>query len=712
VTKVDTLDIDGLTTDLSLAGMLAVNIVDSNGQSFANAGNILASTPSYLANPGAPASTFTQPFRLDTQKPVSGTLVLGGNGLQNTGVFASGAAYLNGSFRFASDSAAGYVGPDRLSAAATCTSSAIATPTNVTSNCDNGGVDSVSVSFYTGTVASSGAIGTLTKATGTTALAESNTNSTYALVQVTVDRLNNADTTISCNNGSYVAGTGCAQFSTVQNVTGVASASGARFGVDKTAPTQAFTAGEANNGVFTNPSTPGNYFLTITDVGTVGGAGVGTYAGTNTILAAQTREWNGFRSTSSVSGFENHVYSNLAGATPGTGSALRTTGESLRAINGENSGCVVGRFNASAANAGANALKVYASDSTVMGYCTPVAIAPTLGPGFSQGLPADAAVATGLYRTEIVPVDLANNTGTPFLSAIYVDNAAPVVINMDIPQTIAGNNTVTFPATVADTGTSRSTTAGDIVGSWATISYTNGTVLQYAVTAGPGVAFDNALTNTATVAPAVPNFIKNLQLNNGAAAPTAVAANVNNLNSVSVAALDAANQTGANTVTFASQPVSITGSSSSYSGFTGGFGITAANANGTNVQNCPAAGCGTGTANPSTITVTATASGTSGTFSSPFATTQVWYRATAVGGTWFMATPAQAAQGTTTFTDAGVSRAWNYVFTFDPPSATPAGTNLSPAAATTIGLDVMVIGIDGNGNAVATPVQTITLTNP
>ena len=41
-----------------------------------------------------------------------------------------------------------------------------------------------------------------------------------------------------------------------------------------------------------------------------------------------------------------------------------------------------------------------------------------------------------------------------------------------------------------------------------------------------------------------------------------------------------------------------------------------------------------------------------------------------------------------------------------------AAVNLSPATAATISVDVMVVRINGNGDAVATPIQVITLTNP
>jgi hypothetical protein len=45
-------------------------------------------------------------------------------------------------------------------------------------------------------------------------------------------------------------------------------------------------------------------------------------------------------------------------------------------------------------------------------------------------------------------------------------------------------------------------------------------------------------------------------------------------------------------------------------------------------------------------------------------------------------------------------------------SALGAPQNLSPANAATINVDVMVVGVNGNGDGVATPIQVIVLTNP
>src|SRR5205807_252976 len=105
-----------------------------------------------------------------------------------------------------------------------------------------------------------------------------------------------------------------------------------------------------------------------------------------------------------------------------------------------------------------------------------------------------------------------------------------------------------FPAAVTD---NTAASVGDIVASWATVSYAGPAIaLRYPNTAGPGVAFDNVLTNSVTVTPQIPNFIRNIQLNNGSTAVTSPAA-ANNATSITVAAQDAAGNFGTNTPTFA-----------------------------------------------------------------------------------------------------------------------------------------------------------------
>ena len=95
---------------------------------------------------------------------------------------------------------------------------------------------------------------------------------------------------------------------------------------------------------------------------------------------------------------------------------------------------------------------------------------------------------------------------------------------------------------------------------------------------------------------------------------------------------------------------------------------------------------------------------------------QLWYRPTGTT-TWFLAPSTDVTVGTVSFADNGTQRQWIYTLTWNPPAATPvsalgAPQNLSPANAATISVDVMVVGVNGNGDGVATPVQVIILTNP
>jgi trimeric autotransporter adhesin len=728
----DPLNIDQITDSLS-HNTLNVSVVDNNGQNFTNAaGTPIATAASFFANPGAPLPPWitqngtVNKFRLDTKKPVSGTLVLAGNVQQNVGnFFINTAAYLNGSFKFLADSASGYQGADFLSGVAACPAGTVAARA---SNCDAGGVDSVTVVFQTATSST----GTYTTVKDPSSLPETNTNTANFLRQITTDRLGNADTTFSCGIANYTVGVGCVQYSAV--AAGAASApTSSRFGVDKTAPTLALTSGEADKNIY-QATTAGNYFLSALDVGTVGGAGIGTYGGPGSLLVAQTRLWNDLNpSTFDPSVFEGQVFSTnpnaaLSGGVYSGAAASLTTP------------CVIGRFNASSTKAGPNALTVFLRDGSTGGFCTPVAYNPTAGPSNTSGVPAASVVAMGYYKTQVIATDLANNVATTTFSAqVLEDDSQPTILSIDIPGTLAGNSTVSFPTSASDAAAGK---VGDIVGSWAAISYvTPGITLQYPVTTGgAGVAFDNVLTRTATVTPTAPNFIKNLQVSaGGTTAPTSVPSTLvpgtggtaGTPTTLRVSAIDAANNVSANAaIDFNTQPSQLTGSGTNFTAagsgatfFTGGFSIAASTAN---VSNCPAAagcgaaGSGTAAANPTTTTITATAAGTSGAFNNPFAagTVQLWYRPqTAPAGLWFLAPAADVSIGTVSFADNGTQRQWIFNLAWNPPAATPvsgagAPINMAPANAATILVDVMVVGVNGNGDAVATPPFTVTLTNP
>jgi len=675
---VDPINIDGVTDPLS-QNTLTVAVVDNNGQSFANGNGSIVSAASFLAFPGGGVSPFTatNPFRLDTKKPAAGSLVLANNQQQGTGTNS----FLNGSFRFAGDSAAGYFGADVLG-----TSGCVAT--SRVSNCDSQGVDSVTVVFQTSTSST----GTFTTVTTPTSLSETATGTTNFLRQITTDRLGNADTTWVCGNVGP-----CLQWSANSAPTI------AKFGVDKTAPTLAFNSGTADKNTF-QVLNPGPFNLDIQDPIVICGAGVGTFAGAGTILVAQTRQWNAFSTSTSLSGFENHVLSNIA--------AAARVGETFVAIGADGiNPCVIGRFNASAANAGANALPVFERSGTQVGSCTPVPYQPAAGPGTSDAVQSTPTGTTnGYFQTRVVPTDQAGNVGPIYNASILADANAPNVVNIDIPPTIAGNATVPFPAAVTDTLPTNAGSVGDVVNSWAAIVYP-GATLQYAVTAGPGVTFDNVLTRTASITPTVPNFIKNLQIG-VAGTPATTTANATNGTSVTVSVQDGANNVGSLNVTFASQPSNFTGSSTNFgtNGFTGGF---TQSVSALNVSNGPAS---VTAVNPTSTVVTAVATGVTNTFINPFTTVQFWYRPSG-GPVWFLAPASDAVQGAIGGTDNGVTRSFVYTFTWNPPSATPASSagapvTLTPPAAGTVLVDVMIIGINANGDAIGTTFTTVTLTHP
>jgi len=122
----------------------------------------------------------------------------------------------------------------------------------------------------------------------------------------------------------------------------------------------------------------------------------------------------------------------------------------------------------------------------------------------------------------VISVDNAGNRGATALTRTVLEaqsaNSTPVLVNIDVPQTITGNAVATFPTTVVDTISTPVSAGGvgDIVSSTVSANYVNGggpgISLQYPATAGPGTAFDNVLTKGPIAAtPSIANFIKNLQ---------------------------------------------------------------------------------------------------------------------------------------------------------------------------------------------------------
>jgi hypothetical protein len=339
---------------------------------------------------------------------------------------------------------------------------------------------------------------------------------------------------------------------------------------------------------------------------------------------------------------------------------------------------------------------VYDASGNARGFCTPVQFNtnPVLANNSAPG-------AVGYYTTSVIGLDAAGNRSAASVITVVDDIDNPVVASVDMPPSITGNATASFPASATD--------ALDLVGSWATITFntpTNGggipVALSYAPVAGPGVPFDNVLTRSATVTASVPNFIINMQVANTPApviAPVRGAANGDATN-VTVTALDEVNRTGGVTVPFAPGVTLTGGASASWSTatFTGGVSIFASPAT---VSNGPAAGA---TA-PSITGITVTAQGTSGTFANPFTAVQIWYQ---VGGAgpWFLAGTAGAGLSR----DNGTNRFWDYTFNWDPPATAPNGASLSTNG---LLINIRGIGINTFGDAVSTSgANVITIANP
>jgi len=575
-------------------------------------------------------------FNFDDQKPAPGTFSVTSNPDQNI-IPPTGQGYVGAAFRFAGDSAAGFRGPNAVAG-------------NQTANTDFGGVDKVTVAFQFANAGSS----SFTTVTNTTSIAESATSTSYRLRMITADALGNADTT---GNASSPQGL-------------------ISFGVDKTAPTTVVAAAPANLATTTVANGNGNYTFTISD----------NLSGTGPALVAQVRLWNGLSSVSSAN--EGRINTNVV-APPGA--TYNGVGTSATATQQP---CYIGRFNATQAAAGANAIPVFSASGAALGFCTPVVY--NLGAGTlaaSQG-------ADGYWTTTVVATDVAGNQGTPVTRTVLEDTTSPTVNNIDLPPTAVGNSTVSFPAAVTDNA---STSVGDIIGSWITQTFAGPAVsLRWPTTAGPGVAFDNVLTNSTTVTPSIPNFIKNLQVGSASAVPVAGG----NVTSVAVTALGAAQNIGTLTATFnPGLPQLVGGASSTFTASTvPGWAIQApANAN---ISNCPNDACTPAATQPTSITLTVTATGPTAVFTNPFATGTVefWYRPTG-NAVWYLIGNAGAGSSR----DNSINRFWDYTISFNPPNFTPDQVSLTGNAST---IDVVAIGVNSNGDAIMTPTVTLTVANP
>jgi hypothetical protein len=668
-------DIDNITDPAAVA---TFSLTDSNGQpvnspvTCGGAGNGLCSSQSVLANPAAPTAVAS--IRLDTQRPAAGTLNLASNTFQNT----TAGGYIGGNFRFVPDSASGFRGANTNSASgvnSTCLGSASAV-NPVTCNFDNGGVDSVTVIFQSATSRT----GTRTTITNSSGLAESATNATFNLIQITTDRLGNADT-------SYVVSNGTAQVEFSSTTTIPLSA---RFGVDKTAPALTLTAGVPNQTRSQVLGGTGAYFFSIRDTSTGGAAPSGPAP---QALVAQVRQIAGLTTGTTL---------------PASGSVFTNGSES----NAGNAGCVIGLFNrgATAPVGSTNSLPVLANDGTVVGTCTPTLY--TLSGG--TGIQANFQNTVSAYvTTRVIAIDQAGNQSAPFTNIVVEDASNPTAGPIDAPTTIAGGSSPTFAAAATDNL--------DVVGGLVQLNYpTVAMILQYPVVAGPGAAFDNVLTTSGKVSPQVQVFLRNLQTSTAAQPTGQVAAQAPN--TVNVASIDEVNrtgQTGMQTLSLFSsftQPSGSQGAGASTNVFSSNFngGFTISNTSNTTLSDCPAGGCAGGAApsNPTSTTFTATAAGVTGVLTNPFTTVQFWYQVNGAGP-WFLA--GTATNSGVRDTGVGGQRFFDYTFTFTPPATAPIDPATSTAASLTGGatLNFRAIGADSNGDGiVSSNTQAVTLTNP
>jgi hypothetical protein len=677
-------DIDQIT-DANSANTINVSVIDAGGQnlnqvaSCFNGANVsLCSSQSVLA--GAPTFIFptATPFRLDTQKPAEGSFALANNSLQGT----SANGYINGNFRFVADSAAGFVGPNAGSATGAGTTCPGATGgfNVVTCNYDFGGSDRVKVSFqYRVTGGSSSSWATLTSASTLSETQTVNgTGTSYQIRMITVDTLGNADTS--------------------KTVTPFGASD--KFGVDLTAPSSFAanqTAGPTDHQQFTTVGgSNAAPFTTSGITDNLSGPAVDPLNGNVPVaLVAQVRNWSGL-TTSGKSGINGRIYSNTALA----GAGNRTADQAVA----DNSPCLIGRFNTSASAAGPNAIQAFAADGTAIGYCTPV-----LYDVIGGAVPPAASTADGLggyYTTEIITIDEAGNRAAPLTVTIVEDATAPSVAGVALPGSIAPNSSVAFSGSATDNV--------DLVGAYAVLNYSGtGMNLRYPTTSGPGTAFDNTLTRSATVTANVNNFIRSLAP--ATAGTPASSVTGNQPSTVQLNAVDEVGNVGglAAPASLAATTFGTETATSWSSQFNAGFAVAASK---TTISNCPAptgsqtTGCGpagkTTAANPTSTVLTATASGATATFSNPFSTVTFWYQNGL--GEWVQFASTSAA----TVTDNGTNRMWAYSVTFDPGATGPDGMVLTPPDAGTIVLPVLAIGVNSSGDAVTTTPINLTLTNP
>jgi Bacterial Ig-like domain (group 2) len=291
------------------------------------------------------------------------------------------------------------------------------------------------------------------------------------------------------------------------------------------------------------------------------------------------------------------------------------------------------------------------------------------------------------YILSASSVDQAGNLSPQLLSIYLLDNTAPLVSGISIPQNLVGGAPVTF--------TSGATDNVDLKASNFNIQYTAATGLNlFYAGDNYGPNYDNTIVKTATINATVPFFIKQLQATAGGVPVALTAADSGEAQVVNVRAIDAANL-----VSIASTANIPNINISSSAGFTAG---TEFNTFQVTNQNQAISNGATPAATPTSVTLTATAVLlTAGAQAAPLPFSQVcyFYQQTAAG---FAADPTIpngsyvqiGCVSAPSITDvAGVSRTWTYQLAgFDPPVA----------LGTAGGVNVIAVGIKASGVGIAT----------
>jgi hypothetical protein len=376
----------------------------------------------------------------------------------------------------------------------------------------------------------------------------------------------------------------------------------------------------------------------------------------NTVVV--TGATNTFFSVDSVSGF-----------TPNA--ELRTTVVRNFTTNSAAS-CVIGTFANSTCNATATGFNVVVDNNTG---------------------------TQGYYVLNTVAQDQAGNV-SPTMTRVYLlDNTAPTVGGISIPQTLVGGSSVTF--------TSQANDNVDLQASNFDITYSaaSGGYSLFYTGDNYGPNYDATRVTSAPLNATVPFFIKQLQ-NTAGGAPVAFAAGVGadsgRATTVTVRAIDAANLISANS--FAAIPaINISNSTGFTTEFTT-FSVSSVRNDGTAAGVSVTNGTGTGTTKATTLTASAILnSATAQQANLPFSQVCFFYQQTAAGNAANPQIPTGdlVSLGCVSSPDiadvANVSRTWTYRLAgFDPPAALGTAGTINIFA---VGVNAAGVGIISGPNA-------------